>query len=49
MEWNDGSFYEGEWHQGLQHGRGRLCLPDGRIKEGMFRNNKFQGAMLMPR
>ena len=48
MEWNDGSYYEGEWHKGLQHGQGRLCLPDGRVKEGIFRNNKFQGSMLLP-
>ena len=49
MDWNDGSYYEGEWHEGLQHGQGRLCLPDGRIKEGIFRNNKFCGAMLLPK
>lgn len=41
MVWNDGSYYEGEWSKGLQCGQGRLVLPDGRIKEGQFRNNKF--------
>ena len=44
MDWHDGSFYEGEWNKGVQEGQGRLCLPDGRVKEGIFRQNKFQLA-----
>lgn len=28
---------------------GRLVLPDGRVKEGLFRNNKFCGEMKIPR
>ena len=44
MDWSDGSFYEGEWQKGLKHGQGRLVLPDGRVKEGLFRNNKYCGG-----
>ena len=46
MEWSDGSYYEGEWQKGLQSGHGRLVLPDGRVKAGLFKNNKFQGVSL---
>ena len=41
MFWSDGSVYKGNWHKGLQHGEGRLELPDGRIKQGIFKNNKL--------
>lgn len=41
MTWADGSKYEGDWHKGQKHGEGRLLLPNGRIKEGTFFENKF--------
>ena len=41
MYWNDGSIYKGRWKQGLQHGEGILQMPDGRVKEGIFQENKF--------
>lgn len=41
MTWHDGSVYRGAWEHGMQHGLGRLELPDGRVKEGLFRQNKF--------
>lgn len=48
MDWHDGSYYEGEWCKGLQDGEGRLCLPDGRVKEGIFRQNKLLLAGKLP-
>jgi hypothetical protein len=44
MTWHDGSIYCGAWEKGMQHGIGRLELPDGRIKEGLFQRNKFIGS-----
>jgi len=41
MYWNDGSIYKGSWKQGLQHGEGILWMADGRVKEGIFKENKF--------
>ena len=29
-------YYEGEWHLGKKHGKGKLQLGDGTIKEGQF-------------
>jgi hypothetical protein len=28
----------------MQHGQGRLELPNGRVKEGIFRKNKYIGS-----
>ncbi len=41
MYWNDGSLYKGSWVDGKQEGEGTLYLPDGRVKEGFFENDKF--------
>lgn len=41
MYWNDGSIYKGSWFAGLQQGEGILQMPDGRVKEGIFHENKF--------
>jgi hypothetical protein len=43
MFWTDGSFYQGEWKQGIQHGYGKMTFPDGSTKEGRFENNIFLG------
>ncbi len=43
MYWTDGSVYKGEWKKGIQHGRGVMTFPDGRIKDGYFDNNVFKG------
>jgi len=45
MTWTDGSSYEGEWVQGIQHGVGRMMFPDGTTKDGIFENNVFKGEM----
>ena len=39
MRWTDGSYYEGQWDAGIQHGVGKMVLPNGVIKEGIFENN----------
>lgn len=41
MYWNDGSIYKGQWKDGQQEGEGILYMADGRIKEGLFQNNRF--------
>ena len=45
MYWTDGSIYKGEWFKGIQHGKGIMTFPDGRIKDGLFENNVFKGEM----
>jgi len=45
MYWTDGSVYKGEWIKGIQHGKGIMTFPDGRIKDGMFEDNIFKGAI----
>lgn len=44
MYWTDGSIYKGEWKKGIQHGKGVMTFPDGRIKDGYFENNNFKGT-----
>lgn len=41
MFWTDGSYYKGNWKDGVQHGQGELKLADGQVKKGFFTNNKF--------
>ena len=43
MYWTDGSVYKGDWIKGIQHGKGVMTFPDGRIKDGFFHNNVFKG------
>jgi len=44
MFWTDGSIYQGEWKQGIQHGFGKMVFPDGSVKEGRFENNIYVGV-----
>lgn len=39
MFWTDGSYYKGEWQNGIQHGRGEIYVPGEGLKRGVFRNN----------
>jgi hypothetical protein len=39
MNWPDGTVYEGEWKRGVQTGLGRLKMPDGTFKQGVFKDN----------
>jgi hypothetical protein len=41
MYWTDGSFYKGEWIEGIQHGKGKITFADGLEKEGQFMNNMY--------
>lgn len=45
MLWTDGSMYEGEWRNGIQHGIGRIIFPDGTFKEGYFENNVYKYSL----
>ena len=38
----DGSFYEGEFIEGVKEGRGKLYF-DGGMYEGGFRDDEFHG------
>ena len=31
----------------MQHGQGELSMPDGKIKKGLFENNKYKGYQLI--
>ena len=42
MEWTDGSTYEGEWKNGIQHGWGKMSFPNGKVTEGYFEDNVFK-------
>ena len=37
----DGATYVGQYQNGLLHGQGKLTLPDGSVKKGLFKNDKF--------
>jgi len=41
MYWTDGSYYKGEWKEGIQHGKGKITFSDGLVKEGEFINNMY--------
>lgn len=44
MKWDHGgSSYEGEWKDGVMHGKGKMNWPDGRQYIGEFRNNMKHG------
>lgn len=42
--WPDGSFYHGEWADGLPHGKGAKTLGDGKQQVGWFEAGRFVGA-----
>jgi len=37
----DGKVFDGEWHEDLMHGQGKVVWPDGEIYEGSFVNNQM--------
>lgn len=43
LELENGDFYEGEFHNGMFHGKGRLVQSGGKMYEGAWRNNKREG------
>lgn len=43
MKWSDGSSYDGEWTHGIQNGYGKMTFANGKIKEGIFVDNVFNG------
>ena len=38
------SKYVGQWRDGKWHGQGRLTYANGRVREGIWKNDKFQDA-----
>ena len=39
MFWTDGSFYKGEWKNGIQNGKGQIYLTGNEIMSGIFENS----------
>lgn len=39
----DGSRYEGQWKDGLKHGKGRFIYPDGDVYDGEWQDGKAHG------
>lgn len=45
--WSNGSYYEGQWRDGLREGKGKLVLKDSVIA-GYWKNDKYVGKVLIP-
>ncbi len=41
MRWIDGTTYKGQWVNGEMCGKGTMKFPDGTVRKGKFKNNKF--------
>ena len=41
--WPDGSRYEGDFHQGKKHGKGKFIWADGSSFNGQFIDNNIEG------
>ena len=39
----NGCIYEGQWHEDMRHGYGRLIQEVGDVYEGEWQNNEFHG------
>ena len=39
MTWTNGTYYKGEWLDGVQHGEGELFVPGEGYRKGKFDNN----------
>lgn len=39
MFWTDGSFYKGDWKNGIQNGKGQIYLVGGEVISGLFENS----------
>lgn len=43
MYFPDGTYYNGEWADGMKHGNGIQLMKNGDIYEGKFHENKRHG------
>ena len=43
LTWPDGSFYNGQWKNGVRHGVGEYHLTDGMIFKGQWVNDMKHG------
>jgi len=43
MKWADGRVYEGEYTDDNRAGKEKMTYPDGKIEEGIWKDNKFVG------
>jgi len=41
--WPDGEVHEGEFKDGMKHGRGKHTWPNGQVYEGEYKDNKVNG------
>ncbi|MDB9872605.1 caspase family protein [Alphaproteobacteria bacterium] len=44
LKWKNGSVYEGEWKYDKRNGKGIFNYADGKVDEGMWKDNKFMYA-----
>ena len=43
-DWDDGSKYTGQYHNGQKHGKGMFVWPEGSTFEGEFKHNSVDGV-----
>lgn len=48
MFWSDGCVYKGQWHKGVQHGKGELYIHGQDTFVGMFENNMLVSRFQSP-
>ena len=41
--WPDGGKYDGQYHDGMRHGKGKFIWADGCVYEGEFKHNNMEG------
>ena len=44
----DGSWYQGEWAEGVPHGVGKMRTPDGQVLEGNWIHGDLEAPDAMP-
>jgi hypothetical protein len=45
--WSNGSYYEGQWRNGLREGIGKMVYKDS-VADGYWENDKYTGARVIP-
>jgi len=45
MTYSDGSIYEGEFLLGKKHGKGTMTYPDGKVKKGKWKDDKYKNGL----
>jgi hypothetical protein len=48
MFWSDGCIYKGQWHKGVQHGKGEMYIMGQDTFKGMFEHNMLVSTLPSP-